>query len=55
MKTYKYFSSSDLNEEQIGKVKAKNLKEAYIKASYKKNLNLNDFKILFDIKEINER
>ena len=39
MNQYKHFSSSDLKKEQVGKVKAKNLKEAYIKASKKKRKN----------------
>jgi len=52
MNKYKYFFASDLNKEQIGKVKAKNLEEAYLKASYKKKLELNHFKQLFDIEEV---
>jgi len=52
MNQYKYFSSSDLKKEQVGKVKAKNLKEAYIKASKKKRLPLESFRQLFNIEEI---
>ena len=52
MNYYKYFFASDLKKEQIGKVKAKNLKEAYIKASYKKRLQLENFKQLFDVEKI---
>jgi hypothetical protein len=52
MNQYKYFFASDLKKEQIGKVKAKNLEEAYLKASHKKRLQLEHFKQLFDIEEI---
>lgn len=52
MNQYKYFSSSDLKKEQVGKVKAKNLKEAYIKASKKKRLPIEIFSQLFNIEEI---
>jgi hypothetical protein len=52
MNQYKYISSSDLKKEQVGKVKAKNLKEAYIKASKKKRLPLESFRQLFNIEEI---
>lgn len=52
MNQYKYFSASDLKKEQVGKVKAKNLKEAYIKASKKKRLPIESFRQLFNIEEI---
>ena len=52
MNQYKYFSSSDLKKEQVGKVKAKNLKEAYIKVSKKKRLPIESFRQLFNIEEI---
>ena len=52
MNQYKYFFASDLKKETVGIVKAKTLKEAYKKASIKKNLNLNHFKQLFNIEEI---
>ena len=52
MNKYKYFFASDLKKEQVGQVKAKNLKEAYFKASNKKRLKLEHFKQLFDIEEI---
>ena len=52
MNQYKYFFASDLKKEPIGRVKAKNIEEAYIKASSKKRLQLEYFKKLFDIEEI---
>ncbi len=52
MNQYKYFFATDLNKEQVGKVKAKTLEEAYLKASYKKRLQLERFKQLFDIEEL---
>tara|TARA_Y100000385_G_scaffold66948_1_gene66743 strand:+ start:508 stop:669 length:162 start_codon:yes stop_codon:yes gene_type:complete len=52
MNKYKYFHASDLNKETIGTVKAKDLQEAYIKASYKKDIEPMQFKMLFDIEEI---
>ena len=52
MNKYKYFIASDLNKEQIGKVKAKNIEEAYHKACRKKRLPIEIFKKLFDIEEI---
>ena len=52
MKKYKYFHASDLNKEAIGIVKAKDLQEAYIKASYKKKLAPMHFRELFDVEEI---
>jgi hypothetical protein len=52
MKKYKYFYASDLNKETVGIVKAKDLHEAYIKSSYKKDIELMQFKILFDVEEV---
>ena len=52
MKKYKYFNASDLNKETVGIVKAKDLHEAYIKASYKKKLAPMHFRELFDIEEV---
>ena len=52
MNKYKYFYASDLNRETVGIVKAKDLHEAYIKASYKKDIEPMQFKMLFDIEEI---
>ena len=52
MNKYKYFYASDLNRETVGIVKAKDLHEAYIKASYKKKLAPMHFRELFDIEEI---
>jgi len=52
MKKYKYFFTSDLDKEAIGTVKAKDLHEAYIKASYKKKLAPMHFRELFDIEEV---
>ena len=53
-KTFKYFCISDNTKEAIGKVTAKNLQEAYIKASHIKRLAPMQFKKIFDVKEINE-
>ncbi len=52
MKKYKYFHASDLDKEAIGTVKAKDLQEAFIKASYKKKLAPMHFKKLFDVEEV---
>ncbi len=52
MNKYKYFYASDLNKETVGIVKAKDLQEAYIKASCKKKLTPMHFRELFDIEEI---
>ena len=52
MKKYKYFHASDLDKEAIGIVKAKDLQEAYIKASYKKKLAPMHFRELFDLEEM---
>ena len=52
MKEYKYFHASDLNKETVGVVKAKDLQEAYIKASYKKDIEPIQFKMLFNIEEV---
>lgn len=52
MKKYKYFYASDLDKEAIGIVKAKDLQEAYIKASCKKDIEPMQFKMLFDLEEI---
>ena len=53
-KRFKYSSISDSKKESIGKVTAKNLQEAYIKASHIKRLAPMQFKKIFDVKEINE-
>jgi len=52
MKKYKYFYASDLDKETVGIVKAKDLQEAYIKASYKKKLAPMHFRELFDLEEM---
>ena len=52
MRKYKYFNALDQEEEAIGIVKAKDEKQAYIKASKKKQLPLADFISIFRIKEI---
>ena len=49
---YKYYSKTDKSKEAIGMVKAKDLEEAYIKASYKKKLAPMDFKEMFNVEEI---
>ena len=54
MKQYKYFFTSDLNKESVGIVKAKNEKQAYIKAAKKKQLPLKDFLSIFNIEEIHQ-
>ena len=51
-KKYKYFFYTDLDKEAIGVVKAKDLQEAYIKASYKKKLSPMHFRELFNMEEI---
>ena len=53
-KKFTYFFISDSKKEAIGKVNAKDLQEAYIKASYIKKLAPMHFKQLFDVQEINE-
>ena len=53
-KKFKYFCISDNTKEAIGKVTAKNLQEAYIKASHIKRLAPMQFKKIFDVQEINE-
>ena len=52
MKKYKYFNALDQEEEAVGVIKAKDEKQAYIKASKKKQLPLSDFLSIFRIKEI---
>tara|TARA_R100001443_G_C3362750_1_gene179366 strand:- start:2917 stop:3078 length:162 start_codon:yes stop_codon:yes gene_type:complete len=52
MRKYKYFNALDQEEEAVGIVKAKNEKQAYLKASKKKQLPLSDFITIFRIKEI---
>ena len=54
MKTFKYFFISDSKKESIGRVTAKDLNEAYIKAAYIKKLAPIHFKQIFDVQEINE-
>jgi len=53
-KEFKYFYIADSKKEAVGKVNAKDLQEAYIKASYIKKLALEHFKQIFDVQEINE-
>ena len=53
-KTFKYFYLFDSNREAVGKVKAVNLHEAYVKASYIKKLGTPDFKKIFSVQEIDE-
>lgn len=53
-KTFKYFYLSDTNKEAVGRVTAKDLQEAYIKASYIKKLAPMHFKELFNIEQIDE-
>jgi len=52
MKKYKYFHVSDLDKEIVGVINAKDLHEAYIKASYKKKLSPMHFRELFNVEEI---
>ena len=52
MNKYKYFHASDLNKATVGIVKAKDLHEAYIKASYKKKLAPMHFRELFNVEEV---
>lgn len=52
MRKYKYFNALDQEEEAIGVIKAKDEKQAYIKAAKKKQLPLADFISIFRIKEI---
>jgi hypothetical protein len=52
MNKYKYFNALDQNEEAVGVIKAKNEKQAYIKAAKKKQLSLSDFVKIFRVKEI---
>ena len=54
MSTYKFFFISDDNKEAIGKIYASNLEAAFIKASRKKKLSLQDFKQLFNIEQIDD-
>ena len=51
---FKYFFISDSKKEAVGKLNAKDLHEAYIKASYIKKLAPMHFKEIFDLEEINE-
>ena len=51
MNKYKYFFQKDKSKEAIGKVTARNLEEAYIKASKIKDLTLESFKWVFKIEE----
>ena len=53
-KTFKYFYLFDSNQEAVGKIKAVNLHEAYVKASYMKKLGTSDFKKIFSVQEIDE-
>lgn len=52
MKKYKYFFRSDLSKEAIGVVKAKDLQQAFLKSSNKKQLPLEEFVELFFVEEV---
>ena len=52
MDKYKYFNALDQDEEAVGIIKAKDERQAYIKAAKKKQLPLADFISIFRIKEI---
>ena len=52
MGQYKFFSISDKKREAIGKVYASNIESAFIKASRKKGLSLEQFKELFNLEEV---
>ena len=52
MKKYKYFNTLDSQEETVGIIRAKDEKQAYIKAAKKKQLPLPDFLLIFRVKEI---
>ena len=52
MKQYKYYNTLDSTKEAIGIVKAKNEKQAYLKASKKKQLSMPDFIKIFSVKEV---
>lgn len=52
MKQYKYYNTSDPTEEAIGIIKAKNLKQAYLKAAKKKQLSMPTFIKIFNVKEL---
>lgn len=54
MRKYKYFNILDQKEEAVGVIKAKDEKQAYIKAAKKKQLPLADFVSIFKVKEIEE-
>lgn len=51
-KSYKVFYIQDPKKRKVGKVTAKDLQEAFIKASYVKKLGPRDFRELYDIVEI---
>jgi len=52
MNKYKYFNALDQDQEAVGIIKAKNEKQAYMKAAKKKQLPLSDFISIFRVKEI---
>ena len=52
MEKYKYYNISDPTEEAIGVIKAKNLKQAYLKAAKKKQLSMPIFIKIFNVKEL---
>jgi len=52
MNKYKYFNALDQDQEAVGIVKAKDEKQAYIKAAKRKQLSLPDFVNIFRVKEI---
>ena len=52
MKKYKYFFKSDIDKEAIGVIRAKNEKEAFIKAAKIKQLHIKHFVEIFFVEEI---
>ncbi len=53
MNKYKYYYRLDVNKEAVGKVKAKSINEAIIKAASKKQLDYEKFLMLFEVEEVN--
>ena len=51
-KNYKVFYIQDSKKRKIGKITAKDLQEAFIKASYIKKLSPMDFNELYGVEEI---
>ena len=52
MKKYKYFYANDKKKEVCGTVKANDTDEAFLIASITKQLNLKEFKKLFNIEKM---